>query len=197
MKPLLISLPLLLIAIGIAVFLWHTYVQQTEAKYYAGLERSVKVVSDAFEDNEDIPVGFTCAGEAISPPLSWSSPPANTKSWVLLVTDDDLPTARFRLFQIVHWVLYNIPGDVTELASNITDKDLSLLDIKAGTNWSRGTHYYPPCPVSGTGRHRYVFRLYALDVGALEPEASNRGGIMKAMEGHILAYGELSGFCEK
>lgn len=196
MKYLLISIPLLLLAVGIAVFLRRAYVQQTEAKYHAGLEHSVQVSSDAFADGQDIPVEFTCGGEAISPPLKWSSSPANARSWVLLMTDDDLPAARFRLFQIVHWVLYNIPGDVTGLASGITDQELTRLG-QVGTNWSGETRYYPPCPVSGTGRHRYVFRLYALDVGTIQPKTNDRSGVMKAMEGHILAYGELSGFRKK
>jgi Raf kinase inhibitor-like YbhB/YbcL family protein len=96
---------------------------------------------------------------------------------------------------IVHWVLYNIPGDVAGLDSGVTDTELSDLGIKVGPNWSGETRYYPPCPVSG--RHRYVFRLYALDVDAIQPETDNRQGVLRAMENHVIAYGELNGFYAK
>ncbi len=187
----------LVIAVGLVLSLRRVYIRQTEAKYYAGLARSVQVTSDAFEEGEDIPAALTCERESKSPPLQWTTSPTGVKSWALLVTDDDLPTARFRLFQIVHWVLYNIPRDVTGLASGITDEELIKLGIQVGLNWSREPCYYPPCPAPGTGRHRYAFRLYALDIDVIQPETKTRGGVMKAMEGHILAYGELNGFCEK
>jgi phosphatidylethanolamine-binding protein (PEBP) family uncharacterized protein len=69
------------------------------------------------------------------------------------------------------------------------------MDVKAGPNWIRETRYYPPCPVSG--KHRYVFRLYALDVDAIKPEPNNRRGVLQAMADHITAYGELNGFYTK
>jgi hypothetical protein len=96
---------------------------------------------------------------------------------------------------IVHWVLYNIPRDVAELPSNATDADFGELGIVVGRNWSRETNYYPPCPLYG--RHRYVFRIYALDIDTIQPETNDRRGVFKAMESHVLAYGELSGFYEK
>jgi Raf kinase inhibitor-like YbhB/YbcL family protein len=188
-----VGIPLLLIVGGIAILLWRTVSrQQAEASYHAGLARSVQIGSDAFEDNGDIPIEFSCKGEGISPPLRWSSVPEDTRSLVLLVTDDELPTPRLGLFKIVHWVLYNIPRDVAELPANATEADISELGIVAGRNWSRETNFYPPCPLYG--RHRYVFRIYALDTDTIQPETNDRQGILKAMQGHVLAYGELSGF---
>jgi len=196
MKGLLVGIPLLLIVGGIAILLWRMYSrQQAEASCHASLDRSVQIGSDAFEDNGSIPIEFSCKGEGISPPLKWSSVPEGARSLVLLVTDDELPTPRLRLFKIVHWVLYSIPRDVAKLPSNATDADLGELGIVAGRNWSRETNYYPPCPLYG--RHRYVFRMYALDIGTIQPETNDRRGVFKAMEGHVLAYGELSGFYEK
>jgi len=195
MKVMLVVVPLLIVG-GVAILMWRMAArQQAEAKYHAGLVCSLQISSDAFDDNGDIPSEFSCEGEGISPPLRWSSLPENTKSLVLLVTDEDIPTPGFSLFKIVHWVLYNIPRDVTELGSGVTDVALSELGIVVGPNWSREMCYYPPCPVSG--RHRYVFRLYALDVGAIRPKTSNRQGVLRAMENHVIAYGELSGFYEK
>jgi Raf kinase inhibitor-like YbhB/YbcL family protein len=92
-------------------------------------------------------------------------------------------------------VLYNIPSDVTGLDSGVTGAALNELGIEVGPNWSRETLYYPPCPVSG--RHRYVFRLYALDVDVIQLKKDNRRGVLKAMENHIIAYGELNGFYAK
>ena len=197
MKLLFVGIPLLLMIGGIAIFLWRMYsLLQAEASYHASLVRSVQISSDAFEDKGNIPIEFSCKGEGISPPLKWSGAPEGTKSLVLLVTDDELPTARLRLFKIVHWVLYNIPNDVAELPSNATtDAAFGEWGIMAGRNWSRKTNYYPPCPLYG--RHRYVFRIYALDVVRIQPETNDRRGVFKAMENHVLAYGELSGFDEK
>lgn len=194
MKVLLVGIPLLLIVGGIAIL--HMYSrQQAEASYHASLVRSVQISSDAFEDNGSIPIEFSCEGERISPPLKWSNVPEGTKSLVLLVTDDELPTPRLRLFKIVHWVLYNIPRDVAELSSDATDADFGELGIVVGRNWSRETNYYPPCPLYGN--HRYVFRIYALDIDTIQPETNDRRGVFKAIENRFLAYSELSGFYEK
>jgi len=195
MRALFVVIPLLIVG-GAAFLVWRMAArQQAEAKYHAGLVRSIKINSDAFEDNGDIPAEFSCEGEGISPPLRWSNLPEGTRSLVLLVTDEDLPSPGFSLFKIVHWVLYNIPSDVTELGSGVTGAELRDLGIEVGPNWSREARYYPPCPVSG--RHRYVFRLYALDVDAIEPRTTDRKGVLGAMEDRVIAYGELSGFYAK
>lgn len=195
MKIALVTIPLLIVG-GAAVLVWYMAARQrAEANYHAGLTRSLQISSDAFEDNGSIPAEFSCEGEGISPPLKWTDLPEGTQSLVLLVTDEDLPSPSFSLFKIVHWVLYNISSDVTELGPGVSGAELSELGIEVGPNWSREARYYPPCPVSG--RHRYVFRLYALDVEAIRPEVNNRQGGLKAMEGHVIAYGELNGFYEK
>jgi Raf kinase inhibitor-like YbhB/YbcL family protein len=196
MKPLLlVGIPLLAV-VGMAIMVWRMYTrQQAEANYHAGPARSLQISSDAFEDSGSIPVEFSCEGEGISPPLKWANLPEGTQSLALLVTDEDLPTSSFPLFKIVHWVLYNVPSDVVALDSGVTGAELSELGIAVGRNWSRETQYYPPCPVSG--KHRYVFRLYALDLDTIQPRTNDRIGVLKAMENHVIAYGELSGFYEK
>jgi len=195
MRVMLVAIPLLIVG-GIAVLVWRMVArQQAEVEYHAGLARSIKISSAAFEDNGDIPTEFSCEGKGISPPLRWTNLPEGTQSLVLLVTAEDLPSPGLSLFKIVHWVLYNIPSDVTELGPGVTGAELSELGIAVGSNWSRETRYYPPCPVSG--RHRYVFRLYALDVDAIAPRTNDRKGILSAMEDHVIAYGELNGFYAK
>ena len=186
----------LLIVAGAAVLVWRMYArQQAEAAYHAGLSQSIQVRSDVFEDNGDMPVECSCEGEGISPPLQWSNLPQGTRSVVLLATDEDLPTDRFALFKIVHWVLFNIPSDVTELGAGVATEDLEAMGIVVGPNWAREMAFYPPCPVSG--RHRYVFRVYALDVDTLQSRTNARSDVLKAMDGHVLAFGELSGFYAK
>jgi Raf kinase inhibitor-like YbhB/YbcL family protein len=195
MRIFLVAIPLLIVG-GIAILVWRMAArQQAEARYHAGLTRALQISSDAFEDNGDIPSDCSCEGKGISPLLKWSNLPKGTRSLVLLVTDEDLPTPGFSLFKIVHWVLYNIPSGVSELVPGVTNAELSELGIEVGPNWSRETEYYPPCPVSG--RHRYVFRLYALDVDAIQPETDKRQGVLGAMENHVIAYGELNGFYAK
>jgi len=195
MKALFVVIPLLIIG-GIALVVWYMVArQQAEAKYHAGLARSIEIGSDAFADNGDIPAEFSCEGEGISPPLRWSNLPEGTRSLVLLVTDEDLPSPGLNLFKIVHWVLYNIPSGVAELGSGVTGAELSELGIEVGPNWSREMRYYPPCPVSG--RHRYVFRLYALDVDAIAPRTNDRKGVLSAMKDHVIAYDELNGLYAK
>ena len=168
---------------------------QAEISYHHKLEKSIKIFSDAFEDKGSIPVEFTCKGAGVSPSIGWSDIPEGTKSLALLVTDDELPTSRFAFFKIVHWILYNIPPEITELEADVTEEALNKSGIRAGKNWSRKTNYYPPCPLYG--KHLYVFRVYALDVSAIQPEPKNKRGIFKTIKGHVLAYGELTGFCDR
>lgn len=195
MKAALAAIPLL-VAGGMAVLVWHMAARQrAEADFHAGLARSLQISSDDFEDRGDLPAACSCQGEGISPALEWTGLPPGTRSLVLLVTDEDLPSPSFPLFKIVHWVLYNIPTRISSLPSGVSSARLDELGIARGRNWSRETGYYPVCPVSG--RHRYVFRLYALDVEAIHPRADNRSGVLEAMEDHVLAYGELSGFYAK
>jgi Raf kinase inhibitor-like YbhB/YbcL family protein len=189
------AIPLLIVG-GVAILVWRMVArQQAEARYHAGLARSLQISSDAFEDNGDLPVDCSCEGKGISPPLKWSNLPEGTRSLALLVTDEDLPAISFPLFKIVHWMLYNIPVEMSELARGVNDAELSQLGIEVGPNWEREAQFYPACPVSG--RHRYASRLYALDVDTIQPKANNRSGVLRAIENHVIAYSELNGFYEK
>ena len=184
------------VVFGTIILLWRTVTQlMVEASFHNSLAHSIQIASEAFADNGDIPTEFSCAGEGLSPPLAWSHVPGRARSLVLLATDDELPTPGLRLFKITHWVLYNIPPDVAGLPAGATPAALAELGIAAGRNWSRVAAYMPPCPLYG--RHRYVFRIYALGTAAIQPRTNNRRGVLKAMEGRVLAYGELSGFCAR
>ncbi len=131
-----------------------------------------------------MPVQYSCRGAGISPQIEWSGAPDAAGSFALVSMDWDAPSPSLRLFPVVHWVVYNIPKNVTEIGENAT------VGV-AGRNISGATSYLPPCPPLGV--HRYVFRVYALDVNQIQPESNDKAGVMKAMEGHVVGYGELTG----
>lgn len=140
----------------------------------------LQVQSAAFEEGGDIPRKYTCDGENLSPPLSWSGVPKGTRSLVLIVDDPDAPRGDF-----VHWVMYNIPGDRTELPEGVG------IGVQ-GKNDSGGTGYGGPCPPAGPA-HRYFFKVYALDQELNLTAGATKAQVVQAMDGHILAEGQLMG----
>jgi Raf kinase inhibitor-like YbhB/YbcL family protein len=142
--------------------------------------------SKSFQQNELIPSKYTCDGINISPSLEWSGFPSETKSFALICDDPDAPSGTW-----VHWVLYNIPVPVTELPENFLLKNKSVKGILGGMNDFGKLEYGGPCPPGGT--HRYFFKIYALDTFLAEKEGISASTLVKAMEGHILAKGDLMG----
>jgi Raf kinase inhibitor-like YbhB/YbcL family protein len=110
---------------------------------------------------------------------------------VLLATDWDAPSPSFRLFAVPHWVLYNIPRDVQEIPQNSSPDALTKLNIQVGAGIGGTETYIPPCPPMG--QHEYEFRVYALDVERIQPRSNDKAGVLSAIEGHVLGYGELIG----
>ena len=149
------------------------------------------ITSDAFANGQSIPAKYTCIGKNISPALTWSEPPAGTQSFALIMDDPDAPGTW------VHWVLYNIPVERRSLQEDlpITGKNIDPNAVFVGKNSSGNIGYNGPCPPSGT--HPYFFKLYALGetVGLLP--GADKGELLKAIEGHILAQGELMGTFSK
>lgn len=147
---------------------------------------ALAVTSTVFEHNQSIPTKYTCDGEDISPPLRWEGAPEHTKSFVLICDDPDAPMDTW-----VHWVVFNIPATVTSFAEGV---DPTTHGASIGQN-SWGTKkqgYGGPCPPSGT--HRYFFKFYALDIEKLDlGAAATKQDVEQAMEGHIIAQGELMG----
>lgn len=145
----------------------------------------LKVTSPAFPHEEAIPPRNTCDGEDISPPLEWSTGPPGTHSYALVMDDPDAPRGTW-----VHWIVWNLGA--TSLPEHVPP-DAELTDgARQGLNsWGR-TGYGGPCPPGGT--HRYYFRVYALDVRSLSlPPRADKAALLRAMEGHTLAHGELMG----
>ena len=147
--------------------------------------------SPAFHEGTTIPVRHTCDGDGRSPPLDWSGVPAGSRSLVLIVDDPDAPDPAAPKRTWVHWIRYNLPAGSTGLpeAAGNHPPDPPALDAVTD-NRRRG--YHGPCPP--VGRHRYFFRLLALDtvLPALGPDA-HRSDVERAAQGHVLGQAELMG----
>jgi hypothetical protein len=154
----------------------------------------MELSSRAFAHNTGIPSLYTCEGEDRSPPLAWSEPPAGTRSFALIVDDPDAPDPAAPKTTWVHWVLYNLPADARELASGASAAQLPH-GARSGVNdWKREA-YGGPCPP--IGRHRYVHKLYALDVELPVLQPATKAALEEAMQGHVLERAELIGYYQK
>ncbi|HEX6269998.1 MAG TPA: YbhB/YbcL family Raf kinase inhibitor-like protein [Anaerolineales bacterium] len=147
---------------------------------------SIELKSDAFTHEATIPAQYTCTGSNISPALTWGEPPEGTQSFALIMDDPDAPMGTW-----VHWVLFNIPASARGLAEAIPSGETLSDGGMQGTNSNGNIGYNGPCPPSGT--HRYFFKLYALDEMLGLSAGADKGELLKAMEGHTLAQGELMG----
>jgi Raf kinase inhibitor-like YbhB/YbcL family protein len=146
----------------------------------------MEIISSAFKAGESIPSKFTCDNIDVSPHLSWSKVPSGTKSFALIADDPDAPSGTY-----VHWVMYNIPGDLRELSENIPKTEKLENGAIQGRNDFGKTGYGGPCPPSGT--HRYYFKLYALDAELDVKQGMTKRELIKAMDIHILEEGQLMG----
>ena len=143
------------------------------------------IVSPVFVHEGRIPAKYTCDGEDISPALKWE-PVEGAVSYALIADDPDAPVGGW-----VHWVIFNIPSEVTELPENIPDDAVLENGAVQGKNSWPKIGYGGPCPPSGT--HHYYFKIYALDAMLDLDSSAVKADVLKAMQGHILAQGELMG----
>lgn len=176
------------------VFGYLTRVYYRFNPHTGGPTMAFSLSSTAFRDQAPIPAQFTCEGEDISPALSWSEPPAGTKSFAVIVDDPDAPDPRAPKMTWVHWVLYNIPPETRGLPEGVAPGELPP-GTREGLNDWRRTGYGGPCPP--IGRHRYFHKLYALDTVLPDLGTPTKAQLEAAMQGHILAETELMGTYEK
>ena len=148
---------------------------------------ALELKSSAFTPGAMIPQLYTCEGEDLSLPLSWNGFPANTVSFALVCDDPDAPMGIW-----VHWVVYNIPKETKGLSEGMPLAATLTDGTKQGFNDFQKTGYGGPCPPPGKS-HRYVFRLYALNVILNIKGKVTRDVLLKAMEGHILDQTALIG----
>lgn len=152
----------------------------------------LQLSSNAFEHNAIIPAQYTCEGADISPPLQWSNIPAGTKSLVLIVDDPDAPDPKAPRMTWVHWVLYNIPPSSSGLVEAV--QQLPAGTAEGVNDWQR-TGYGGPCPP--VGRHRYFFKLYALDAILPDIGQPTKAELEAAMQDKLLEKAQLVGTYQK
>ena len=151
----------------------------------------MKLVSSAFNANGAIPRRHTCEGEDAAPPLAWSDAARDHRSFALIVDDPDAPDPAAPKMTWVHWVLYDIPASVHDLPEGGS----TPAGARDGVNDWKRIGYGGPCPP--IGRHRYFFKLYALDTVLGDLRRPTKAQLLTAMQPHVLAQAELVGTYEK
>lgn len=160
----------------------------------SGAKQMLTITSPAFAAGQAIPKKYTCEGDDRSPPLAWSGAPDGTKSFALIVDDPDAPDPAAPKRTWVHWVLYDLPAATTHLDEGASSKGLPA-GAQQGRNDFGKQQFGGPCPP--IGRHRYFFKLYALDTTLPTANALDKAALLKAMKGHELAHAELIGTYRK
>jgi Raf kinase inhibitor-like YbhB/YbcL family protein len=152
------------------------------------------LASSAFNPNASMPAKYTCEGTNISPPLAWSGAPASAKSYALIVEDPDAPDPAKPTRVVSHWVAYNIPASATSLSENASNKGMPAGSAQ-GSNEGSKPIYMGPCPP--IGRHRYFFKLFALDTMLKGLSNPKKADLEKAIQGHVVGNAVLIGTYEK
>lgn len=150
-------------------------------------EVEIQVTSSAFQEGEDIPVQYTCDGADVSPPLSWSGMPSDTRSIALISDDPDAPGRTW-----VHWVVYGLPAGTQGLPEGVPARDTLTQGGRHGVTDFGRREYGGPCPPRG-GPHRYFFKVYALGKEVTLAAGATKAELEADMQGHILAQGQLMG----
>jgi len=154
----------------------------------------LSLTSSAFADHHVIPKKYTCEGGDSAPPLAWTGIPAGTKSLALIVDDPDAPDPAAPRMTWVHWVLYNIAPTAVLLAENASSGALPPGAVEGPNDFKR-VRYGGPCPP--IGRHRYFFKLYALDAVLAPDTPLDKKALEAAMQGHVLEKAVLVGTYQK
>ena len=144
----------------------------------------MELTSSDFGNNQDMPSELTCDGKDVSPHLAWSEPPEGTKSFAISCIDPDAPVGDW-----VHWLICNIPANVTEL-----EKDQVPPGTEIANDFGK-EHYGGPCPPSG--RHRYVFVVYALNAERIETDGMTRDSFLDKVKEHLMESAQLIGLYQR
>ncbi|WP_043532464.1 YbhB/YbcL family Raf kinase inhibitor-like protein [Litchfieldella xinjiangensis] len=147
---------------------------------------SIKLESEAFEAQDNIPTKHSAEGQDVSPALRWSEAPEGTQAFAVICHDPDAPLVQNGLYGFVHWVLYNLPASTTSLEEGTQAGT-------AGNNDFGNVGYGGPMPPEGHGLHRYYFWILALDKQLDLPEGLSLGELLSKVEPHLLGMNRLVG----
>jgi Raf kinase inhibitor-like YbhB/YbcL family protein len=153
---------------------------------------TLRLTSPSFVHESPIPRRHTCDGADVSPALEWSGVPTGSKSLALVLDDPDAPDPRAPRMTWVHWVVYDVPAALASLPEHA---NISQLGARDGVNDWGATGYRGPCPP--VGRHRYFFKLYALDASLRDLDRPDKATLERAMHGHVLGQATLVGTYER
>jgi Raf kinase inhibitor-like YbhB/YbcL family protein len=172
------SLPLFIILVSLA----HTRPAVAQST------QKLSVTSSVFKAGATIPVGCSCSGEGVSPPLSWRGVPGDAKTIVLILKDPDAPHGTF-----IHWVVYNLPASLGGLDANVPPTGKLANGGLQGVNSLERIGYKGPCPPPGSAPHHYHFELSALDTALNLKPGATAAQVEAAAQGHVKAAGDLVG----
>lgn len=147
---------------------------------------AMQVTSSAFVNHQPMPDTYTGVSDNISPTLAWQGAPEGTKGFAVVCHDPDAPLVKNGSYGFVHWLLYNLPGDLAELTENTAVGTAGLNDMG-----SQG--YAGPMPPEGHGKHLYYFWVLALDHQTALPEGLTLGQLLTEIEPHLLGMNRLVG----
>ncbi|WNG54044.1 YbhB/YbcL family Raf kinase inhibitor-like protein [Archangium gephyra] len=153
-----------------------------------------QLTSPRFQNGATIPIAYTCEGDDLPPPLHWEGEPPGTRSFALVMQDPDAPDPANPKTTWTHWVLYNLPPNIHDIPESMLRESLPEGAREALNDWKR-MGYGGPCPP--IGRHRYFYRVYALDTVLPDMGHVTWKQLERALEGHVLAQTELIGTYEK
>lgn len=151
----------------------------------------MKLTSPSFTHRGEVPPRHTCEGHDLSPPLTWTDVPSGTLSLALIVDDPDAPDPRQPVRTWVHWIVFDMPPTTAALPEGGS----LPTGARHGLNDWKRPGYGGPCPP--VGRHRYFFKLYALDTTLPELTQPTKAELERSMQGHVLDSAELIGMYQK
>lgn len=150
--------------------------------------KKIVVQSDNFTDGQRLPVDHTCEGKDLSPHISWGSVTTGAKSFSIVCDDPDAPSKTW-----IHWVVFNIPASVNSLSAGVSADKILPNGACQGVNDFGKIGFGGACPPKGHGTHHYFFKVYALDSMLDLQPGCTKSDLEAAMEGHVLASGQLVG----
>jgi Raf kinase inhibitor-like YbhB/YbcL family protein len=185
-------LMLLVTILGLGIFIWFLYVKGIDVgkinissiKKFSTTEKTtgtMKITSGSFENNKEIPIKFTCKGINVNPDLYISGVPNNTKSLLIIVTDPDSTFGAF-----THWIFYNINPKITAIPANSHPEGSLIAQNDFGK-----LEYNGPCP--SIGKHRYFFKVFALDNMLDVPEGAGKTKVAELAKPHVIDSAMLTG----